>query len=145
MIKKETLEITGMSCAACAAKIEKKLNKLEGVKQGNVNLAMERAVVEFDDSVLDRQKIAEVVKNLGYDVKEEAIDNKNKVSLTISGMSCAACAAKIEKKLNKLEGVAQAAVNLAAEKAVVDYDSTKNKTCGTDSSRRSLGLPGSAG
>jgi len=127
MIKKETLEITGMSCAACAAKIEKKLNKLEGVKQGNVNLAMERAVVEFDDSVLDRQKIAEVVKNLGYDVKEEAIDNKNKVSLTISGMSCAACAAKIEKKLNKLEGVAQAAVNLAAEKAVVDYDSTKIK------------------
>ena len=66
MFKKETLEISGMSCAACAAKIEKKLNKLDGVKQGNVNLAMERAVVEFDDSVLNREKITEVVKNLGY-------------------------------------------------------------------------------
>ncbi len=128
MFKKETLEISGMSCAACAAKIEKKLNKLDGVKQGNVNLAMERAVVEFDDSVLNREKITEVVKNLGYEVKEEVkTTDHNKVSLTINGMSCAACAAKIEKKLNKLEGVKTAAVNLAAEKAVVEFESSKIK------------------
>ncbi|NLI92458.1 MAG: copper-translocating P-type ATPase [Peptococcaceae bacterium] len=125
MNRKETFEITGMSCAACAARIEKKINRLEGIKQGNVNLAMERAVVEYDDTVLNREKIAEAVKSLGYDVKEEPVDKANKVSLAISGMSCAACAAKIEKKLNKLEGVSQAAVNLAAEKAVVQYEASK--------------------
>jgi len=128
MIKKETLEITGMSCAACAAKIEKKLNKLDGVKQGNVNLAMEKAVVEYDDTLLDKQKITDVVKKLGYDINEPVEDQSNDVILAITGMSCAACAAKIEKKLNKLDGVKSATVNLAGEKAVVNYDRSKVNT-----------------
>ncbi|RNC29138.1 MAG: Copper-exporting P-type ATPase A [Candidatus Dichloromethanomonas elyunquensis] len=127
MDKKENLEIMGMSCAACAARIEKKLSQLEGVKQGTVNLAMARAVVEYDDTLLNRDKIVEAVKSLGYDVREEMTGNANKVNLAISGMSCAVCATKIEKKLNKLEGVTQAAVNLAAEKAVVQYESSKIK------------------
>ncbi len=127
MNKKETVKITGMSCAVCATKIEKKLNKLDGVKQANVNLALEKATIEFDDTIVNEEKFEEVVKNLGYDVIKEEPQSNKKVDLKITGMSCAACSAKIDKKLNKTEGVISAAVNLATEKAAIEYDSTKIK------------------
>ena len=49
MAKKESLKVAGMSCAACAARIEKGLNRLEGVESANVNLALERVDIEYDD------------------------------------------------------------------------------------------------
>lgn len=127
MDRKETLKISGMSCAACAAKIEKNLNKLEGVKQAAVNFAIEKAVVEYDDTAIGVEKFDEVIKKLGYEVIKEKAPSESKVDLKLTGMTCAACAAKIEKKLNKLEGVQKATVNFATEKATVEYDSTKVK------------------
>ncbi len=122
MDKKENFNITGMSCAACAARIEKGLNKLEGVKQANVNFAIERATVEYDDTQVDSDKISEAVRKLGYDVLQNTPESNNKVELKITGMSCAACSAKIERKLGKMEGISTAAVNLATEKAAVEFD-----------------------
>jgi Cu+-exporting ATPase len=119
--KKESLKISGMSCAACAARIEKGLNKLDGVKQANVNFAMERATIEYDDKSISQEKFEETIQKLGYGVIKENKE-KNIVGLKITGMSCAACSAKIEKKLNRTEGVKKAAVNLATEKASVEYD-----------------------
>lgn len=130
MDRKESFKISGMSCAACAARIEKGLNKLEGVKQASVNFAVERATVEFDDTVLNAEQIGEAVKKLGYDVLKEAAETQNKIDLKITGMSCAACAAKIEKRLGKQEGITKAAVNLATEKASVEYVPSKIKTTG---------------
>lgn len=124
---KDTLKISGMSCASCAVKIEKNLNKLEGVKKVSVNLASEKASVEYDDSLISVEKLEDTIKKLGYDIIKEEKPARNKVNLKLTGMSCASCAAKIEKKLNKLEGVKKAAVNLATENAAVEYDSTKIK------------------
>lgn len=127
MIRKESLNITGMSCAACAARIEKGLKNLDGVNTANVNLAMEKATVEFDDSKVSPAKFEETVTKLGYGVIKPHLSNSNQVELRISGMSCAACSAKIEKSLNKMEGVSKAAVNLTTERARVEYDYSQVK------------------
>jgi Cu+-exporting ATPase len=127
MIQKESLKISGMSCAACAARIEKGLSKLDGVKSANVNFAMERATVEFDDKYTNMQKLEEVVSRLGYSLIKEAEASESKVVLKITGMSCAACASKIEKKLSHLAGVSSANVNLTTEKATVNFDPSEAK------------------
>lgn len=123
MNRKDSIKISGMSCAACSAKIEKSLGKITGVQSANVNFAMEKAMVIYDDSVTDSEKFEEVITKLGYGVIHETVVDQNKVQIKISGMTCAACSAKIEKKLNKLEGVKNAAVNLTTEKATVQFDS----------------------
>ncbi len=122
MDRKESFNITGMSCAACAARIEKGLNKMEGMKQANVNFAIEKATVEYDDQLVDADRISEAVRKLGYDVLQQAKTSDHKVELKITGMSCAACSAKIERRLGKMEGISSAAVNLATEKAAVEFD-----------------------
>ncbi len=127
MAKKESLKIEGMSCAACALKIEKKLNKLPGVKGANVNFATEKATVEFDDQLLGKDQLEEAVKELGYGILKEETSGQTKLELKISGMTCAACSTKIERKLNKTEGVVKAAVNLATNKATLEYDPAKLK------------------
>ncbi len=112
---KTTFAITGMSCASCAVRIEKGLSKLPGVKVANVNLALERATVVYDPAAVNAEKMADVVRRLGYDVP------KDKVTLDIRGMTCASCVARVEKALKKVPGVEDAAVNLATEKAVIEF------------------------
>ncbi|HBE78019.1 MAG TPA: heavy metal translocating P-type ATPase [Firmicutes bacterium] len=126
MDKKTTLKISGMSCAACALRIEKGLAKLPGVKQANVNFGTEKATVEYDSAQAGEQTFETAITKLGYGIiKEKSADDK--VTLKISGMTCAACAARIEKKLNKLDGVIKATVNLATEKATVEFEGGKIK------------------
>ena len=110
-----SLNITGMTCAACATRIEKNLSKVPGVEKANVNLATEKASVTFNPSEASVEDLIAKVKKTGYDVQEE------KVQLNITGMTCAACATRIEKVLNKVNGVTKAAVNLATEKASVEF------------------------
>jgi Cu+-exporting ATPase len=109
------LPITGMSCASCAAKIEKGLSSLEGVSKATVNFASEKATVVFHPSQTDLSHLIEKVKDLGYGAKVE------KVLLPIQGMTCASCVNKVEKALNSLKGVVHASVNFAIERASVEY------------------------
>ncbi len=111
-----TLQISGMTCAACATRIEKGLNKMQGVTEANVNFALERASVTYDPKVVTVPQMAEQIVKLGYDTIKESVD------LQIIGMTCAACATKIEKGLSKLAGVTRANVNLALETARVEYN-----------------------
>ncbi|HEX3011655.1 MAG TPA: heavy metal translocating P-type ATPase [Syntrophomonadaceae bacterium] len=127
MYRKESLNISGMSCAACAARIEKGLNKLEGVNTANVNFAVEKATVEFDDNIVTSDQLEQTIQKLGYGVISKAPPEGNKVELKITGMSCAACSAKIERSLNKMDGVENAAVNLTTERARVEYDRSRIK------------------
>lgn len=113
-----TLSITGMTCAACARRIEKGLSKLDGVEQATVNLALEKAIIQYHPDATNPQYFIQKIKDLGYDVITE------KLEFDISGMTCAACATRIEKSLKKLNGVINANVNLALEKANVEYDSS---------------------
>lgn len=113
--KQVNLQITGMTCAACAIRIEKGLNKVDGVASANVNFAMEKASVEYDPAKVDVDRLEESIHKLGYGTVKETVD------LQLEGMTCAACALRIEKGLNKLPGVKQATVNFALETAHVEY------------------------
>lgn len=114
--KEVQLPITGMTCAACATRIEKGLKKMEGVNEASVNLALEKASLKYDSSVTSVAAFEKKISDLGYGVASE------KAELDIIGMTCAACSARIEKGLNKLDGINRAAVNLALETATVEYN-----------------------
>ena len=107
------LPLAGMTCAACAARIEKVLNRLPGVA-ASVNLASERARIELAAGTTTPQQIVETIEKAGFKVPQQSVE------LAIEGMSCAACSTRIEKVLNRLPGV-DAAVNLAAECARIRY------------------------
>ncbi len=112
--KKIDIPIKGMICASCATTIEKGLSKLNGVSEANVNFGTEKATIVYDSDTVQVEKFVDTIKDVGYQADVE------KVILPIEGMTCASCAATIEKAL-KLNGVARADVNLATEKAMVEY------------------------
>ena len=115
-MKESSLQITGMTCAACASRIEKGLNKMDGVNEANVNLALEKSSVKYDPSKLSEADLENKIEALGYGVV------KQKMEFDITGMTCAACANRIEKVLSKMEGIATTNVNLALEKATVEFN-----------------------
>ncbi|MCK6205752.1 heavy metal translocating P-type ATPase [Bacillus infantis] len=115
-LKEAQIPISGMTCAACATRIEKGLNKVQGVKSATVNLALEKATVRYNPEVTKMDAFEQKINDLGYGVVKE------KIEFDLVGMTCAACATRIEKGLNKLEGVENATVNLALESATVEYN-----------------------
>lgn len=114
--KTVSFKVEGMSCAACASRVEKGLAKMPGVSQAAVNFALERATVTYDPQQVSVQELVQTIEKLGYGVA------RAKLQLGLQGMSCAACASRIEKKLNSLAGVFQANVNFALERANVEYN-----------------------
>jgi Cu+-exporting ATPase len=118
---KKSYQLGGVSCQVCVNKIEKKLSKLDGMKEAVVNLSTEKLSVDYDESLLKDETITEVVKKLGYEIEEES-DLKD-VELDIDGISCQVCVNKIEKKVSKLNGVKSVIVNLANSRGKIVYDS----------------------
>jgi len=114
-LKKAELPITGMSCASCVAKIEKGLSGMSGIVDVKVNFATERASITFDPSRVSIGDLVATVKDLGYEAGLE------KITFPVHGMSCASCVEKVEKALGRLEGVVEATVNFATERATVRY------------------------
>ncbi len=114
-----TLNIEGMSCAACSQAVENALNKREGVKEANVNLPAEKAYVKYDPLALTVEDLIETVRNSGYDVKRK----KEKISFKVAGMNCASCSQAVENTLAAADGIYEANVNIANDTGTVVYDS----------------------
>ena len=133
--------VTGMTCASCVAVIEKVVGKLAGISSVNVNLATEKMTAKFDPAVITEAGIAEAVRKAGYVAAPlsaapavaaasaapvagaaPATVGGSTVTLGIIGMTCSSCAAVIEKTLSRVDGIASANVNLAAETASVTFD-----------------------
>ena len=110
-----TLGITGMTCASCSTRVEKVLNKMDGV-EAQVNLTTEKATIDYDSEKTSIEEITKKIENVGYGVLTE------KVELDVFGMTCAACSTRIEKVLNKQDGVKFATVNLTTETASIEYN-----------------------
>src|SRR5689334_13024476 len=113
--KNLTLPVTGMTCASCANRIERGLKKVGGVESAQVNLASEQATVTYDPQQVQPHDLVVAVEKAGYGVISDQIE------LPITGMTCASCVNRVEKALKKTEGVLQASVNLATERATVTY------------------------
>ena len=104
-----------MTCAACAARIEKVLSRTDGILSAQVNYGNESATILYDPAVISPGELVEAVRRTGYDVGTVTTD------LPISGMSCAACSARIEKVLGKVEGVVSAQVNYGSESGRITH------------------------
>ncbi len=109
------LDILGMTCASCARTVERVLQRTEGVESATVNIATERAAVVFDPKLVQLPQLVARVRESGYDARVQ------RVLLPIGGMTCAACVRHVERALSKVEGVMAASVNLATERASVEY------------------------
>jgi P-type Cu+ transporter len=114
-MKKIQLPITGMTCTTCAATVAKGLAETPGVTDSNVNFASEKAAVEYDPEKVDLTKLKNTVTELGYGIATR------KSTFPVIGMTCASCVARVESALSEVPGVISAVVNLASEKATVEY------------------------
>lgn len=119
-MKKDTLAVAGMTCAACASAVERSVGKVPGVVSANVNLATEKLHVEYEDDI-DIEVIKAAVEQAGYTVNEDSGGLRD-VTIPIRGMTCASCVAAVDRVLAGIEGVAEVNVNLSTEKATVKYN-----------------------
>lgn len=118
-MQEKTYGVTGMTCAACAAHVQKAVQKTEGVLNGDVNLATEKLTVRFDEQKTGFNALQKAVEDAGYGLCE--LSDAASAELSITGMSCASCAAAIERAVIKLDGVESVSVNLATNRASVSY------------------------
>ncbi|NLW39598.1 MAG: copper-translocating P-type ATPase [Tissierellia bacterium] len=115
--KKVAIDVVGMTCAACSARVEKAIKKMEGVVDSSVNLLAQKATIEYDEDKVNIDSLVKTIEKTGYEVPVE------KTTLLVEGMTCAACSARVEKVLNRLDGVIKANVNLSTNKAIVEHPS----------------------
>jgi len=116
--RKTALKIGGMHCAGCITAIQNHMSDIEGIKKCEVNLAAEKAVLEFDSSLIDLEKIENALKDIGYSVVYE------KFSVKITGITDSSDSEKLEKRLLEIEGVKEASVNYGNNQVVIKYNST---------------------
>lgn len=108
-----TIPIQGMSCASCVGRVEKALQRLDGVHEVAVNLVTEQATIQAEPSV-STQMLIETVRQAGYDVPSQT------TQLAVADMSCASCVGRVERVLQAIPGVTAVNVNLATERATVE-------------------------
>lgn len=112
----KTVNIQGMTCTACAQSVERGVSKIDGVDEANVNFALERLNVTYDADKVSMKDLEEKIEQLGYHVQQDHLN------FDVTGMTCSACATRIERRVNKMDGIANATMNFALEKLSVDYD-----------------------
>ena len=110
-----TLPILGMTCANCVATVERNLRKVDGVESANVNLSSERAAVTYDPNKADLHDFMNRIQQAGYEVAV------GEATLRIKNLTDSSDVNRLEKSLNRTEGVIEASVNLATEKALIKY------------------------
>ncbi len=116
-MKKVNIDVEGMTCAACSSRIQKVLDKKEGVESSNVNLLSNKAVIEYDEEKISKDELIKSIEKTGFEVP---IVTKK---VLIQGMTCAACSSRLDKVLNKIEGVESANVNLSTNLATITFKS----------------------
>ncbi len=115
MTEKISLPVQGMMCAACVSHVQHALEGVDGVNEAVVNLATEKATVQYNPQLVSPEKLIAAVQEAGYEVEVK------KQTLLVGGMTCASCVAYVEHALAGLPGVVEVTVNLATEKAAVTY------------------------
>ena len=119
-MRTDTVEIRGMSCAACARASERAAAGVPGVSNASVNFATEALTVEYDEAATGLESIAAAIAEAGYEAVLPA--PAKSATVPIGGMSCAACAAAVERAVSRVPGVASASVNFASERLSVSWD-----------------------
>src|SRR5215204_817962 len=114
-LAKISVPVTGMTCASCVRRVERTLSKKEGVAEASVNFAAEKATVEYDPKATDPNEMIVATEDAGYgaDIRE--------TTFGVTGMTCASCVGRVARALETAPGALEASVNLANERARVEY------------------------
>ncbi len=121
----DDIKISGMTCASCAKAVERAVKKLDSSVEASVNIATEKLSISYDKEKVKNEDIEKAIEKAGFGVIKE---EKNKeVIIPIGGMTCASCVKAVERAVKKIEGVNNVQVNLATEKAAIDYIPSKVK------------------
>ncbi len=115
MQKTIELGVGGMTCAACVGRVERGLKRVDGVADASVNLVTERATVRFDPDRTNAAALLDKVRDVGYEPRTATLE------FGVTDMTCANCVNRVENALKKLDGVLDASVNLATERATVRF------------------------
>lgn len=110
-----TLPISGMTCAACVSHVSHALEEVPAVSDVSVSLASEKATISMRDASLQVDELLAALEDAGYGIAIE------KVTFAVGGMTCAACVSHIESAVDSVDGVVSVGVNLASERASVEY------------------------
>jgi Cu+-exporting ATPase len=110
-----TLPVLGMTCANCVAAVERNSKKVDGVSDAVVNFASEKVSLTYDPAVAKPEDVVASIHRAGYEIPTTTLE------VPLIGMTCANCAGNIQRALNKVDGVLDANVNYASEKATVNY------------------------
>src|SRR5829696_6780705 len=104
-----------MTCASCVRRVERVLSEKEGVAGASVNFATEKASVVYEPGVMGQDELIGAIRDTGYDA------GVSEMTFGVTGMTCASCVGRVERAIEKVPGVLEASVNLANEKATVEY------------------------
>ncbi len=121
----QTIPIQGMHCASCARASEKAASAVPGVQSASVNFATEALTIEYDDTVFKPAELAAAIAEAGFTAILPSTTKK--ASIPIGGMTCASCAASIERAVSRIPGVQHASVNFATETLLVEWDTGKTR------------------
>src|SRR5918995_7119165 len=109
------IPVAGMTCASCVRRVERALEKKQGVAEASVNFAAEKASLTYDPAATSPGELVGTIRDAGYDA------DVRETTLGVTGMTCASCVGRVERALEKVPGVLEANVNLANERATVGY------------------------
>ncbi len=119
-MKESTYPVTGMSCSACAAHVQRAVSKVPGVESAEVNLAAEKLTVRYDETQVSFDALQKAVEHAGYGLVAPPAGRR--MELGVEGMTCASCSAAVERTIKRLPGVSDVSVNLATNRAAFTYD-----------------------
>ena len=125
MVKKEII-LEGLSCAHCANKIEEKVSRISNVNSASLNfmsktLTIETGHIEKIDEIL--KQATKIILRLEPSViiKEKVVEKKSQKVLTVMGLDCANCAAKIEKEIKRVDGIKNATMDFVTGKLILEF------------------------
>ncbi|MCE5189597.1 MAG: heavy metal translocating P-type ATPase [Eubacteriales bacterium] len=124
-MKESSYTVTGMTCSACSAHVQRAVSRLPGVTKAEVNLATETLTVQYDEAQAGFDTFRESVEQAGYGLVPPRTGKR--AELGVDGMTCASCSSAVERSLKKLDGVSDVSVNLATNRASFVYDPARVK------------------
>ncbi|KAF7711125.1 hypothetical protein HF521_000136 [Silurus meridionalis] len=118
------VRVTGMTCTSCVANIERKLHKHAGIKSVLVALMAGKAEIRYDPDYVDSAQIVKLIAGLGFgaSLMDDGAVSSGLLDLSVTGMTCASCVHTIETKLQSTDGILEATVALATNKAHIKFD-----------------------
>ena len=117
--------VTGLDCPDCAAKVEKAVKRIPGIASATISFPSGKLNFEYDESKTGVQQVIDKVKVLGYGANAEISQPVTSGKVSVSGLDCPDCAAKVEKAVKRIPGINSATIAFPSGKLNFEFDESK--------------------